>query len=195
MVRPSEKKTTKKSSGSITQKYGGWLFLAFTVLIYGLIYLLKPDYGVASLHHFFNMLKDLAPILLLVFVFLWLLEMGKGMKDKLARLAGRDSGPKGWLIAIGGGILSHGPVYAWYPLLQGLQQQGTRPALLASFLYARSIKLPWLPLMAHYFGMGYMLILTLYIALFSIINGWLVEILLGHPASWLNQAKDKSRDD
>jgi uncharacterized membrane protein YraQ (UPF0718 family) len=82
-------------------------------------------------------------------------------------------------VAIGGGILSHGPVYAWYPLLQGLARHGMRPALIAAFLYARSIKLPWLPLMAHYFGLGYMLALSGWIVLFSVVNGWLVERLVG----------------
>lgn len=68
-----------------------------------------------------------------------------------------------------------------YPLLQNLQQNGMRPALIAAFLYARSIKLPWLPLMAYYFGVTYMLTLTFYIAVFSIANGWLVEKLIHCP--------------
>ncbi len=47
--------------------------------------------------------------------------------------------------------------------------------LLATFLYARSIKLPWLPVMAHYFGVRYMVILTLAMLLFSPLQGRLTE--------------------
>ena len=174
----AEKKTDKARKG-----VGGWIFLLATAAIYLGIYVWKPVYAEASFGHFAKMARDIAPILLLVFVFLWALELVQGMKDRLAGLVGHDSGVKGWLVAVVGGVLSHGPVYAWYPLLQSLQKRGMRPALMATFLYARSIKLPWLPLMAHYFGMGYMLILTAYIACFSVLNGWLVERMIGSGGS------------
>jgi len=158
---------------------GGWLFLLATVLVYGLIYFKLPEYGKPSFDHFVKMAIELAPILVLVFLFLWMLELVEGASSKLAKLAGRGSGITGWFIAISGGILSHGPVYAWYPLLQEMQKKGMRTALIAAFLYARSIKLPWLPLMAFYFGTAYMLVLTFFIALFSIVNGFIVERLVG----------------
>ncbi len=160
---------------------GGWWFLLGVILLYLVIALFDSDYVRNSLQQFLKMGRDLLPVLILVFLFLWVFNLSSGMKDRLVRLSGRDSGARGWLIAIGGGILSHGPIYPWYPLLKELKQHGVRPALIAAFLYARSIKLPWLPLMAHYFGFAYTLILTLYIALFSLLNGWLVERLSGTP--------------
>lgn len=172
-VKKNDNKTKKSGKG-------GWLFLLVTALVYGLIYLEFPGYGKASLEHFAKMAIDLAPILLLVFLFLWMLQLVEGASSKLAKLAGRESGLTGWLIAISGGILSHGPIYAWYPLLQEMQKKGMRTALIAAFLYARSIKLPYLPLMAFYFGMPYMLALTFVIALFSILNGYIVEWLVGN---------------
>jgi hypothetical protein len=47
----------------------------------------------------------------------------------------------------------------------------TRP--LATLLYARAIKLPLLPLMAHYFGLRYTLILSAWIPGFAFLNGFL----------------------
>ncbi|MEA3410818.1 MAG: permease [Pseudomonadota bacterium] len=117
------------------------------------------------------------PALLLVFLVIWAFHLARDAKGRLVKLAGRGSGTKGWMIAVTTGILSHGPVYPWYALLRELRQQGVRPALIAAFLYARSIKLPWLPLMAYYFGLAYMVTLTVYIAVFSVLNGWLVEKL------------------
>lgn len=95
----------------------------------------------------------------------------------IKRYLGKGSGIKGWIAAIIGGILSLGAIYAWYAMLSELKQKGMRTALIATFLYSRAVKLPLLPLMVHYFGMAYTLILCLYLIIFSIINGFLVEKL------------------
>jgi uncharacterized membrane protein YraQ (UPF0718 family) len=180
----------KKGPGR--KKHSGWFFLLAVSVFYLGVYWLFPEYGTSSFHHFIEMLQSIAPMLLLVFLFLWIMEFAEGATHKMARLTGHGSGVKGWLIAITGGVLSHGPIYPWYPLLRSLQQQGMRPALVAAFLYARSIKLPWLPLMAFYFGTDYMLILTCYILLFSVPHGWLVEKLAGPPPPRAENTKSSS---
>jgi zinc transporter ZupT len=88
------------------------------------------------------------------------------------------SGLTGWLLAVLAGVISTGPVYTWYALLAELRGKGMRIALVAVVLYARAIKLP---LLAHYFGLRYMLVLSLLIAGFSIVNGLLKERLLRQP--------------
>ena len=178
-----EKSSQKKSSGAIKNKTagkgrGGWWFLLLVIVLYCLTWFYNAGFINASLKHFQHLLVSIAPVLALVFVILWLLNLSQGMQDKLAQLADKNSGVKGWLLAVLGGILSHGPVYAWYPLLQKLENQGARPALIAGFLYARSIKIPYLPLMVHYFGITYTVLVTVYIAVFSVVHGWLVEKLL-----------------
>ena len=177
----SEPKTTAGAGRRRNGKsgHGGWWFLLGVLLLYLVIAWFDLEYARSSMEHFLKMGLDLLPVLILVFLFLWLFNLSSGMKERLVHLSGRDSGARGWLVAVTGGILSHGPIYPWYPLLKELKEHGVRPALIAAFLYARSIKLPWLPLMAHYFGIAYTVILTLYIALFSLLNGWLVERLVG----------------
>lgn len=154
-----------------------WFLLAVCAL-YGVIALIDPDYARAATVSFWGMSKALLLALLLVFAFLVLLNLSDGMQKRLAAATGEHSGLKGWWLAIVGGVLSHGPVYAWYPLLGELKSSGMRPALLAAFLYARSIKLPWLPIMVHYFGLGYTVVFTLYIIAFSVVNGWLTGWLV-----------------
>ncbi len=157
---------------------GAWLFLLLVLSIYGLGWLTTPDFIERSLEHFVDMLKSILPILGVVMILIGLLDLIPSMDSRLTRLSDRDSGLRGWLFAIAAGVLSHGPIYPWYPLLQQLRERGGRPALLAAFLYARSIKLPFLPLMAHYFGLAYTVIVSLLILLFSIVNGLAVEGLL-----------------
>lgn len=156
-----------------------WLFLLGVAALYLIIAIFNPGYVQSSPHHFVNLGAGLLPALTLVFVFLWLFSLMTGLQNATARLMGRDSGIKGWLLAITAGILSHGPIYPWYPLLRALRSRGVRPAWVASFLYARAIKLPWLPVMAHYFGLRYMVTLTLLILLLAPVNGWMVERLVG----------------
>ncbi|WP_457668199.1 hypothetical protein [Thiolapillus sp.] len=158
---------------------GGWLFLMAVVLLYVVLLPFQAEYVQNSFQRFLHMGRDLLPVLGLVFFFLWLFNLLGSLQEKAASLTGRDSGTRGWLLSMAMGVLSHGPIYPWYPLLRELRQKGTRPALVATFLYARSIKLPWLPVMAHYFGLSYMLILTLLILLLSPLHGWLVEKLHG----------------
>ncbi|HEC18824.1 MAG TPA: permease [Gammaproteobacteria bacterium] len=145
---------------------------------YGLVAIVDINYAQKGVSTFIGMVKTLLPALLLVFLLLILFNLIQNIQSRLAGVTGAGSGIKGWWVAIVGGVLSHGPIYAWYPLLGELRSQGMRPALLAAFLYARSIKLPFLPVMVHYFGLAYTVVFSLYIVLFSLFNGWLTERLL-----------------
>ena len=82
-------------------------------------------------------------------------------------------------VALVGGIFSTGPIYSWYMLLSELKQQGMKQSLMAAFLYSRAIKLPLLPLLIHYFGLTYTLILSLYLLVLSIASGIMTAILAG----------------
>jgi len=101
---------------------------------------------------------------------------------RVERYLGGRSGAQGWLVAIVSGILSTGPVYAWYAVLHNLRQKGMRTSLVAAMLYSRAVKLPLLPLLVHYFGFGYTIMLVLYLIGFSIISGLLMERMLGMQA-------------
>jgi phosphoenolpyruvate carboxylase len=57
-----------------------------------------------------------------------------------------------------------------------------RMPLAAVFLYSRAIKIPLLPLMIHYFGTAYTLVLCLYLLGFSIICGFLMAWLEARQA-------------
>lgn len=155
---------------------GGWLFLALTLLAYMLLSLFNPEAATKSLAFFAHVMAQVFPMLGLVFLLLFIANLLLEPKW-IKRYLGKGSGIKGWIAAIIGGILSLGAIYAWYAMLSELKQKGMRTALIATFLYSRAVKLPLLPLMVHYFGMPYTLILCLYLIIFSVINGILVEKL------------------
>jgi len=155
---------------------GGWVFLALMLLSLGVTAVADPAKGRQALESFAALLWRVGPVLPLVVVLMFLVERFLTAR-RIRTWLGQGSGLRGWLLAVVAGIVSTGPAYAWYGLLAGLHAKGMRPALVAVVLYARAIKLPLLPLLAHYFGLRYTLILSLFIALFATINGWLMERL------------------
>ncbi len=50
--------------------------------------------------------------------------------------------------------------------------------LIVAFFYASAIKLPWLPMMISYFGLGFTVALTFFILLGALIQGMLADRLL-----------------
>lgn len=158
------------------RKTGGWLFLALVLAAYGATALVEPDLARAAIVDFLGMLGKVVPVLVLVFVLMFLAELFLS-GERVESWLGRGSGRRGWLLALAAGVLSTGPAYPWYALLAELRAKGMRTALVAVVLYARAIKLPLLPLLAHYFGLRYMMVVSLFIAAFSILSGMLMEKL------------------
>jgi uncharacterized membrane protein YraQ (UPF0718 family) len=136
----------------------------------------------AALAAFVPMLGTVAPILLLVLA-LMILSDRFFTPRRVERWLGRDSGPGAWLIAAGAGALATGPIYPWYALLAELRRNGMPPALIAVLVCARAIKLPLLPLLAHYFGAPFALVLSGWILAFAWLSGLLMRRFATETAS------------
>jgi uncharacterized membrane protein YraQ (UPF0718 family) len=152
---------------------GGWLFLLLALAAYGVTGVVDTETAGQAFSFFVKVIWNVLPALAIVFLLLLaadLLFEPKWIKRNL----GREAGIKAWFIAAVGGVLATGPVYAWYALLRELREKGMRASLAAVFLYSRAVKLPLLPLMIHYFGTAYALVLCLYLLGFSIVNGILL---------------------
>lgn len=156
---------------------GGWLFLALVLIAYGLFGLVDPVATAQSLSFFTRVIYQILPVLGLVFLLLFVTNLV--LKPRwIRRYLGSGSGIKGWIAAVLGGMLSLGPIYPWYAMLGELRQKGMRDALVAAFLYSRAVKLPLLPLMVHYFGVSYTLVLCFFLIVFSVISGIVIEKLM-----------------
>lgn len=160
---------------------GGVSLLAIVVVLYGIAFAGDPGSAELALRMGVAMLWQLAPVLALVLVLMFLTNLM--LRPHWVRThVGEDSGWRGWAIALVGGILSMGPIYAWYPLLKELKARGMRTALVSVFLYNRAIKLPLLPLMIQYFGLGYTLVLGVYMTVLSLVGGLVLERIVDRPA-------------
>lgn len=157
--------------------YGGWLFLGVMLIIYGDVALSDFLLLTQALHTFFDVFLQILPILGLVFILMLVFNYAL-TPERIKKYLGDASGAKGRLLVIVAGIFSSGPIYTWYILLGQLKKQGMTSSLMAVFLYSRAIKLPMLPLLMHYFGVQFTIILSLYLICFSIVSGIVTGRLL-----------------
>ncbi len=168
----------QQSSDKKESVFGAYLFLLIVVMIYFVVFLFDSSRTLVALQFSSGMLKKLLPVLGLVSCFVFLNNL-LVKPSWVKHHVGHESGWKGVSIAIIGGALSMGPIYVWYGVLQEFQQKGMRTSLIASFLYARSVKPQLLPLMIYYFGWLYALVLVFYLIIFSVFNGVLTERFMG----------------
>ncbi len=152
-------------------------YLLFAVLFaYIVVFIVNSDVALQGLSKSGAVLLKVLPILVIVIIFTALINYTLHPKA-IVNHFGREGGMKGWLLALVAGVISHGPMYAWYPLIEDLRNQGLRDGLIATFYYARAIKIPLLPLMIDYFGLAFTLVLSLFILVGAFLQGVILEFL------------------
>ena len=153
-------------------------FLGIVLLLYLSIIIFDYSNFDKAVVFVVDIFEKIIPILFLVFILMATANYFINPR-RIAKYLGKESGIKGWIIAIFGGIISTGPIYLWYPLLNDLQKKGVRNGLIATFLYNRAIKIPLMPLMILYFGLKYLFVLTMVMIIFSVFQGIVVEKIMG----------------
>jgi len=151
------------------------------LLVVAVLYTALAAYDIAlfmeALQAFVDLLGKVVPIMFLVFVMMFVVDLVVE-PGTVKKWLGKGSGSVGWGVAVLGGVLSTGPIYVWYPLLEDLRKKGVNDSLVVAFLYARAVKIPMAPMMIYYFGWTFTAVLYVYIIVFSVVNGVLVERLL-----------------
>jgi len=159
------------------KSYAEWYFLAGVLILFIITYFINSDMAKSALLMFMDIILKVIPIFILIFILMAITNYF--IKPKaLIRYLGRDSGIKGWMLAISAGVLSSGPIYMWYPLLKDLQKQGMRPGLITAFLYNRAVKIPLLPLLIVYFGFAYSILLMVIMIIVSVFQGMITEKIM-----------------
>ncbi len=151
------------------------LFLVVASLYLSLFFLF-PQKALLALEKSGSVLAKIGPILILVVLLSAFINL-LIKPERFAKYFGKESGMQGWVIALAAGIISHGPMYAWYPMIEDLKKHGLKNSFITVFFYARAVKVPLLPIMIDYFGIGFTSILTLYTLLAALLQGFIIEKL------------------
>jgi len=147
------------------------------LVIYGILFTVMPDKTLLALKSSGNIFLDMLVRLGMVFVIMLLINLFL-KPAQIARFLGKGAGIKGILLPAAAGIVSTGPIYAWYPLLKDLKEKGAGYSPIAIFLYNRAVKPFLLPVMIAYFGWVYVTILTILTVLGSIAIGYSLSVLV-----------------
>ncbi len=151
------------------------LFPICVLALYGAVYVIAPEKIGLALRADVKILLALCIPLAFVFAVLFLVNV-LVRPSQVARFLGKHSGVKGMLLALVAGIISAGPIFAWYPLLKRLKDTGAGDGPIAVFLYNRAVKPFLLPVMIGFYGWPYVLVLTVLTVLGSLVVGFTMKI-------------------
>lgn len=154
----------------------GYSMLFIVVFLYIVAAVLSEDKIALAILNSWDILTLIFPILVIVIFIMAVINTFVNPK-KIAKHLRTDSGFKGWFIAVFSGILSHGPGYIWYPMLADLRAHGVSEGFITAFIYARSIKLPWLVLLVSYFGLIYTVLFVGSTIIGAILQGMILQML------------------
>jgi uncharacterized membrane protein YraQ (UPF0718 family) len=115
-------------------------------------------------------------------VFLIMIGLNVFLKPPdLAKLLGKGTAISRNLFSAVAGVISAGPIYAWYPILKDLRERGAKHSLIAVFLVNRAVKPFLLPMMISFFGWTYVLVLIFLTIAGSLCVGVVVGTFLDSP--------------
>jgi uncharacterized membrane protein YraQ (UPF0718 family) len=165
----------------IKEMPGTWRFLIISILILGIVSIIKPSILIPSLIFSWGILKKIVLVFIGVFVLMALTNYFI-RPEKLVKYFGHSRSFKGWIAAVVTGVISTGPIYMWYPLLAELKDKGVKSGFIATFLYNRAVKLPLLPVMIVYFGFKFVIVLTFVMIFISVLEGLIMNKIIGVKA-------------
>ena len=152
-----------------------FLFPTVILIIYAIFLFISPVKTGQAIKSSGNVFMSMLVPLGLVFVIMLLINLFL-KPAAVAKFLGKGSGIRGIALSAAAGIISTGPIYAWYPLLKDLRDKGAGESSITIFLYNRAVKPFLLPVMIGYFGWIYVTILIIVTILTSVVVGFFISI-------------------
>ncbi|MCK5294922.1 MAG: permease [Arcobacteraceae bacterium] len=158
-------------------EFKGIKFLISIIIIYCILFIVDFEHSFMGFEKFLVIMWKLLPIFIFIIILTTMINYFLQPK-KVMRYFGENSGKKGIFYMLVGGLLSHGPMYAWYGMLEDMRKHGLKDGLIVVFLYARAVKLPLLPFMIEIFGLLFTIVINIYILIFAILQGSIMNKIL-----------------
>ena len=153
------------------------IFPVCVLVIYAVLFIFSPARASVAFRSSMDILLNIVVPLSLVFTLMVFMNLFL-TPAHIVKFLGKGSGARGIVLSAAAGIISMGPIYAWYPLLKELRGKGATNSFIAVFLGNRAVKPFLLPIMISYFGGMYVVLLTLFTIAGSLAVGYLVNILV-----------------
>ncbi len=172
MKKAEEKR--RPARGGISKK--AWIFPMCVAAAYLILGVAAPDRTFQALNAAGRIMIQVSLPLLLAVLMMFLLNLFV-TPAHVTRFMGRKAGPLGILLSSAAGVVSMGPVYAWYPFLASLKEKGASDFHLANFLSSRAVKPVLMPLMIAYFGWRFSLLFALFGVLSALVVATVVRFI------------------
>jgi len=143
---------------------------------YLILWVMAPDRSSHALRAAGHILLQASLPLLLAFFMMFMLNLFV-TPAHVTRFMGGKAGARGILLSSVAGIVSMGPVYAWYPFLASLKEKGASDFYLVNFLSNRAVKPALIPLMITYFGWRFSLVFALFGVFSALLAATVVRFL------------------
>lgn len=148
------------------------LFIILIILAYIVIYIARPDMGIASVKNSGYYIKEMLMIMPVIFVLTALLDAWVA-KEKIMKYLGEESKTKGVVLSFILGSISAGPIYAAFPFCVMLLKKGASVKNIVIILSSWAvIKVPMLLNEAKFLGMKFMAVRWILTVVAIIIFSW-----------------------
>ena len=176
-----------KEKGSDKWAFGGSYIFALAVgLLYGIFFWIEPGKTFLALCTSAKIFGYILLPLSVVFALMILVNLFF-RSSQITRLLGENAGFRGVMLSAAAGFISMGPIYAWFPLLKEIKEKGAGNTAIAVFLGNRAVKPFLLPVMISYFGWIYVLLLTFFMFIASVVIGYALDAIDKAFSLGLNQ--------
>ena len=160
---------------SILKKLKGNLFLIVVILAYIVMFIVRPEMGVASVKNSAYYIKEMLMIMPVIFILTALLDLWLP-KEKVIRFLGKEAGIKGIIFSFVLGSVSAGPDYAAFPMCVMLHKKGASIRNIVIILSSWAvIKIPMLINEAKFLGPKFMAIRWVLTVIAIIIFSWITS--------------------
>lgn len=143
-----------------THRISPWIFPGAVAGLYAVLWVSAPDRIPAALTAVRQIGFQVVPPLAGALVMMFLLNRYVS-PDHATRLMGKGAGFRGMALSSLAGIISMGPVFAWFPFLGTVKRKQIPEVYLANFIASRAVKPVLLPVLIAYFGWRFALTFTI----------------------------------
>ena len=165
--------------------WGNYLFLYSVLILYLIISIFNYEYIKVCIISFLQLfIFQIIPLLFIVYIFIFIFNLII-KNETLAEKISNTSSVVKYIFVILLWIISTWPVYMWYPILKKLHKHWLKYEHIATFIYSRAIKIPFLTIMFFYFWIKYTLLFNLTILVLAILI-WVTINLLSNFIQYEN---------
>lgn len=164
-----------------------WIFPACAAATYIVVWITLPEKIILALRIIKTITLQMAIPLFISLFMMFLLNMYISTAH-ITRFMGKKRGVVGMIFSSIAGIVSMGPVFAWFPFLKTLKEKGMADIYLANFLSCRAVKPVLFPVLITYFGWRFSLVFII----MSLVGAWGISFIVALSGKRLeSESKEK----